>query len=428
MNMKKNIVIVNRRYFIGHGPEKYLFNIKRELEADGNSVIPFAVRRKMNVSSEFSKYFVQPPYGEDVLYFKEANVGLLRKIKILANCVYSFEAKSKLKKLLRDHKVDLVYVLGIVNEISPSIIDACKSLNIPVVMRLSDYNIICGNYYLMRDNALCKLCVTKSPYQCTKHRCVKNQFVPSFARSLSLFVHNLMGIYNYVDAFVCPSSFMKSSMEQAGFPADKLHRINSFLDSQAYTACYENDGYILYVGRISKEKGVDYLLKAQARMEAKIPIHIVGDYSDENYFNALKDYIKDHNIDNIKFIGFKSGDELKELVMKSKFVVAPSIWPDNSPMSVLEAMAMGKPVVGSAMGGIADQIQNNKTGFLVPPCDDRALAEKIEFLWNDDTLVENMGKNARKRFEQEFSAKQHYSKLQAIFDNVIKNKQYGSKA
>lgn len=417
------IIIVHNRYFVSGSPEKDMFIITHMLERDGITVIPFSVKRVWNLKSKYEKYFITPIYGENTLYFNDAvNLTPFQKLKIFANCIYSFEAKSKMAQLLDNEEVDLVYILGIMNDISPSIIDTCKKRNIPVVIRLLDYNLMCGNYVFLRKNNICKLCITRGPFQCTKYRCVKNKFLPSIARSAAMFVHNFLKIYDYVDAFICPCNFLKDALLEAGYPAHKLYRINNFISPKDYTPYYENDGYALYMGRISYEKGLEYLLQAKKYLSSSIPLYIAGKTNDQTYLSSLENYISENKITDVKFLGFKTGKDLEAVIKKSKFIVVPSIWPDNSPVSSLEAMAFGKPLIASDIGGISDQIQDNQTGFLVPPKDPKAIAEKMEILWNNDSLVQEMGKKARLYVEKSFSSEEHYAKLTAIFNTYARIK------
>jgi len=415
----KKIVIVNRRYFKSFGPTRYMLNIKSMLEKDMVEVIPFSVKRNNNFDTIYKDFFVDPPYGEDTLFFNDAKISPFQKIKILSNCIYSFEAKSKMIKLLKDTKPDLVYLLTIVNDISPSVIDACKKLNIPVVMRLSDYFMICGNYHMIKNNELCDLCV-KNPLNCIKYKCVKDRVFPSLARSLSIIAHNILRIYDYIDAFICPCTFMKNALTQAGYPEEKIFKINSFISPEDYEPVQENQNYILYFGRISPEKGVKYLVEAKKYIKEKIPLYIVGDSNNKDYVNSLHDKIKNLNLKDIKFLGRKDGEELKKIIEGSKFTIIPSICPDNSPMSALESMACAKPVIASDIGGLSEQIIDSETGFLVPPRSSKILAEKIEYLWKNDNLIKKMGLYSRKHIEKNFSPDKHYNDLIKIFNNSIK--------
>ncbi len=418
MSTRKKIVIVNRRYFPSSGPEAYLFNITPILESDNFEVIPFSVKRKWNVKTKYDKYFVNSPYGLDTLYYSEAKLNLFRKLKLFCNAIYSFEAKTKMEQLIKTEKPDIVYLFSIVNDISPSIIHACKKHNIPVIVRLSDYYLLCASYIFLRNNEFCKLCLTKNHLHGLKNLCVKDEFLPTLTRTLSLMTHNMIKIYDYVDAYICTCSFMKRVMIEGGFPEHKLHIINSFVNSKKYEPNYKNGDYILYFGRISPEKGLDYLLKAKAKMKHTIPLHIIGDASDTEYIKSLKNYVLNNNMTDVTFSGFKKPDELKKFIGEAKFVVIPSICADNSPVSAIESMAIGKPLIGSDMGGITDQI-TKETGFLVPPKDVNLLAEKMDFLVENDEIVDKMSRNARINFEENFSEKQHYTKLKKIIKTCM---------
>ena len=418
-----NIVIANRRFFPYSGPERYMFSIINTLQQDGCTVIPFSVKRTQNIPTEYSRYFVNPPYGENIVHYRDANPSLRQKMRVFANCIYSLEAKKNMLRLLSENKVDLVYILQIDNDISPSIIHACRKHSVPVVMRLSAFSLICGSYYCMRDKEFCTLCVTKNPLQCTKYKCIRKDFLPSFARSISMVVHNFLRIYDYVDAFICPSDFLRRTFIQAGFPEKKFYQVNSFVNPDDYQPNYTHSGYALYFGRISWEKGINYLVRAQKMLgEGTYPLYIVGEADDPAYLENIKTIVETESIPNITFLGYKSGNELKEIVRNSRFIVAPSVYHDNSPMTVTESLAFGKPVVGSDLGGIADQIAEG-CGFKVPSKDAKSLSEKMKVLWENDALVAEYGRNARNHFEKHYSPQQHYSQLKHIFMKCVQKHQ-----
>ena len=417
-----NIVIANRRYFPYSGPERYMFSITDLLKSDGHTVMPFSVKRTQNTPTEYDRYFVRPPYGEDIVHYRDANPSLMQKARVFANCVYSLEAKRNMKRFLADNEVDLLYMLQVDNDISPSIIHVCRKQNIPVVMRLSAFSLICGSYFCLRNNEFCTLCSTKNSLQCIKHKCIRNEFLPSFVRSVSMMVHNFIKIYDYIDAFVCPSKFLMRTFIEAGFPEEKFHQINSFVNPEDYQPSYSCDNYSLYFGRLSSEKGIEYLLNAQSRLSrSEYPLYLAGEVDDPHFQQKLDGIIAKKGMKNVRFLGYKSGDELKQLIRNARFILAPSVYADNSPMSITESLAMGKPIIGSDIGGITDQIADG-CGFLVPPKDDAALAEKMKILWQDDSLVVLFGKNARKHFDRNYSPHQHYEKLEQVFKRCLNKK------
>lgn len=411
------IVIANRRYFESGGPERYFLQIIEQLQKGGHDAIPFSVRRKWNLKTPYDRYFVSPPAGEDALYYRDYNVGFIKKVRILLNAVYSFEARRNMDRLIREQGVDLLYLLGIVNDISSSVIDAAKKNSIPVVLRASDFNIFCPQYLFMRNARTCTECEDYGYKRALKYRCLKDSLAVTGVRVLSMYMHRLMRVYSRVDAFVAPSVYMRDTFIKAGFPEEKVHHIQSFFNADDVEPCYENDGYILYFGRVDANKGVINLIKAYEMGGFSVPLHIVGASADGED-ERLMAYVRERNISNVKFISFKNRNELVPIIQRSIFAVVPSVWPDNSPMTVLEAMSCGKPVIGSDLGGISEQI-TPECGILVPPYDPAPIAKAMERLLSGPELVVSMGMEGHKRVKNHYSIKSHYDKLLSLFSGLL---------
>lgn len=411
-----NIAIANRRYFESTGPERYLFGIKKMLEDDGNFVFPFSVKRKGNYECMGSEYFVNPPSGEDVLFYKDYTVTKRQALKIFCNAIYSFEAKGKMHRLLEEKKINLLYLLSIVNDISPSIIDAAYSMKIPVIMRISDYYLLCPEYRFLRDGKICQECF-QGLYHALRYKCVQGDFAPTFTRVISMYIHKWLNIYDKVSYFITPSDCMKQNMIRGGFPEGKVIFIPSFFDVSDKEPCYENKGYILFFGRISKDKGVLILLEAINKGKIDIPVFIAGE-SPDSTLNELKDYVLKNNLKNIHFVGFKKGKDLEETIKGALFTIVPSIWLDNSPMSVMESMAYGKPVIGTDIGGISEQI-TEECGMKFSLGNSEELAFKIKHMLSNPLKITEMGMKARERVEKVYAPEIHYESLTKVFAQAL---------
>lgn len=418
------IVLANRRYFESTGPGRYLFKITERLEKDGHQVLPFSISWKWNKNTPYAKYFISPPASEDTLYYKDYKdkLNFFQKLRVLANTIYSFEARKKMGELIDDYDIDLVYLLGIVTGISPSVIDAAKKYRIPVVMRLSDFFLFCPEYTFDRFNAkgeriCCRECEVYGYKRALKYKCLQGSLAVTGARVLSMYIQKWLKIYDKVDAFIAPSLCMCEALLKAGYSQEKIYHVPSFFDSQTVEPCYENDGYILYFGRVDIDKGVIHLIKAYEIGRFKEPLLIVGESSDGED-KRLMQYVQEKKIANINFVGFKQLQELIPLIQRAVFTVVPSVWPDNSPMTVLESMACGNPVIGSDLGGISEQI-TPESGLLVPPNDPAALASSIDSLLSNPQKIADMGKKGRQRVEMEYSIEKHYSVLMTVFRKLI---------
>ena len=412
------ILLVNYRYFISGGPEKYMFNIKRILEEKGHEVIPFSVQSNKNVKTEYSKYFVKPISNADAIVYDEVKKTPKAIWKLITRSIYSFEVKRKIKMEIKDTKPDLVYIIHFVNKLSPSVITGAKQMKVPVVLRLSDYFMLCPRFDFLCNKKVCEDCLKKGYRTCIKRKCVKNSTLASIIRVFSMKVHKIIHIYDKVDAFITPSQFLKNKLVENGFNKDKIHCIPTFTTSQS------NDNnkigeYGLYFGRISEEKGAETLIKAYEKLP-NYELKIMGDDTTDEA-KKLKDYITSKNIKNIEFLGFKSGDELDEVINNARFTLIPSIWYDNLPNTALESFIHNKPVIASNIGSLPELVIDNYNGLLFEPGNVTELIDKIKQL-DDDKLVEEMGKNSKKQLEEKFSKDKHYESLMNIFDKVRGNK------
>lgn len=410
------ILLVNYRYFISGGPEKYMFNIKSVMEKNGHQVFPFSVRSNKNVFSEYSDYFVEPIGGMDAVYYGEVKKTPKNIAKLLSRSIYSFEVKHAIKKEIKDLKPDLVYIIHFINKLSPSVISGAKEMGVPVVLRLSDYFLLCPRFDFLRNQKICEDCLKNSYFSCIKNRCVKGSFFASLIRVISMKFHRMIHVYDRVDAFVSPSQFLKNKLIQQGFPENKIYCIPTFANGFEEETEYKVGEYGLYFGRIVEEKGVEVAIKAYERLPEKKLIIMGDDVTEEG--NRLKEYVKENNLFNISFIGQKFGEELGKIVQGSRFVIIPSIWYDNLPNTALEAFQYGKPIIASNIGSLPELVNEGINGFLFEAGNVEELSQKIVLLDNDAVVLQ-MGENARKSLDENFSQKKHYDTLISLFSELV---------
>lgn len=411
------ILLVNYRYFISGGPEKYMFNVKTLLEENGHEVVPFSIHSTKNVETPYSKYFVEPIGDRNAVYFNEVKKTPKSIWQLLSRSVYSFEVKRALQKEIKEEKPDIVYIIHFVNKLSPSVIRGAKQMGVPVVLRLSDFFLLCPRFDFIRNGAPCEECMTSGYYKCIKNKCVKSSLAASFIRVLSMKIHKFLKIYKDVDAFITPSFFMKEKMIQYGYDSNKITCIPTFTSTTKEDINnIEVGNYGLYFGRISEEKGVETIVKAYEKLPKNRAV-IMGDDTTAEA-KRLKEYISNRNITNINFIGFKTGKELENIIKNARFVMIPSIWYDNLPNTALEAFRFGKPILASNIGSIPEIVTDGYNGFLFTPSDYNRLIEFIEKL-GDDNLVRTLGSNGRMFLEEHFGKEEHYRKLISLFEGLI---------
>lgn len=392
------------------------------LQHKGHTVIPFAMQLDQNEPSAYSDYFVSPPAESDQYKLEQFNLSLPQKVSLLGRAIYSWEARQKLTNLIRDAQVDLVYLLNICNYLSPSLIDAAKYCGVPVVMRLSDYNFACASYRFLRENQVCTECLDSGSFwPALRYRCVQNSLVQTAGRVIPMTMHRLLNILGQVDAFVAPSLTMADALVRFGCQAQRVYHVPSFVDlDQFKPIANPRRDYVLYTGRLDPDKGVDVLLAAWARLGAAAPLLCLagtGTAVSELQAQAQAAGLTDEKV---RFLGQLDKVDLLEALQHAAFVVTPSLWMDNSPMSVYESLACGKPVIGSNIGGIKSQIVHGQTGFLFTAGDSETLAAYIKRLWTNPQLMAQMSEQARKTAVTHFSPEAHWLKLGKIFVTACK--------
>lgn len=416
------ILLVNYRYFVSGGPEKYMFNIKKMLEDKGHEVIPFSIHSNKNVETEYSRYFVEPIGGRDATYFDEVKKTPKSIWQMLTRSIYSIEVENAIKKEIKDVKPDLVYIIHFVNKLSPSVITGAKKMRIPVVLRLSDYFLLCPRFDFMYQKKICEDCLTKGYRSCIKKRCVKGSFFASFIRVFSMQFHSFIHVYRGVDAFITPSVFLKKKLVANGFDEKKITCIPTFTTSKSEVGEPQVGDYGLYFGRITEEKGVETVIKAYEKLP-DYEVKIMGDDTTEEA-KRLKEYVKKRKIRNVKFLGFKSGIELENVIKGARFTLIPSIWYDNLPNTALESFQYSKPVIASNIGSLPELVVDGVNGFLFEAGNDEVLAETIK-KFDDNKRVLKMGAESRKRLETQFAPQAHYEALMKVFDSVRRKKGKG---
>jgi len=409
------IILSNYRYFVSGGPERYLFAIKELFESNSIRVFPFSVKSKKNLPNKWKKYFISSVTSDNAVYFHEYRKDFKTVVKILDRTFYSPEGFVKARRFAGIVKPDLVYSLHFLNKMSPSIIDGFKSLGLPVVVRLSDFGIICPQAHLFHGDSTCEKCINGSFFNAVRQRCIKNSTVGSLVKALAWTFHKFTGSISRVDAFVSPSWFTIQKYVEAGYPKERFYHIPTFMDVANITPQYSNNGYILYFGRLVKEKGVHVLLEAYRKIPRPKPkLVVIGIIYRSDYSKKL---VKQYSGE-VTFLNFMPKDQLGQYIRHAMFVVVPSIWYDNLPNVVLEAYAYGKGVIASRHGSFTDLVQELQSGLLFKPGNVDDLSEKLTWAIDHSDRMIEMGKYAREYVEKYHSPEKHYEKLMGLFRTV----------
>lgn len=404
------VLIINKYLYPKGGDAICAFATGELLISKGHEVIFWGMKDERD-----------PPYPHHDIFINKvdlnSSVGVRQQLKIAGNMLYSVEAKAKIEKLIqRIGKPDIVHLHNFAHQISPSILHVFKKYKIPCVMTMHDYKLVCASYALLAHGNICEKCVGSLYINCFMEGCVKNSRAKSLLNTIEMYLHHkVLHIYDLIDVFISPSKFLKNKTEEMGFRR-RIEYLPNFVHHEEYQPNYQwTEKSIVYFGRISEEKGLLTLIEA-AKLCPDITLKIIGDGPlREN----LESNILSAGIKNITFLGYKTGDDLKMEIRKSMFVVLPSEWYENNPRSIIEGFALGKPVIGSRIGGIPELVTDNETGLMFESGNVEDLRVKIIQLFHNTKEIERMGRNARRLVENEFNAEKYYKSLMDIYHQAL---------
>jgi len=404
------IVQVHKYYWQRDGASNYFLYLSELLESKGHTVIPFSIENPKNLKTPFSKYFVSNVELND-----PSKVSFLNKLKGIGRIFYSFEAKKKMEHLIKEEKPDIIHIHNIYHHISPSILVVAKKYKIPVVMTLHDYKLIVPNYSMFYRGAVHEEDCKGWYLSCIKNKCQKDSLSQSIVLTLEMiFHHKIMRYYErLVDKFIAPSKFMKNKCIEYEWKKEKFVNIPNPIDADKFKIAKGDKGYIVFVGRISEEKGVGYLIDT-AFNNPEIPIKIIGEGPQ---LDILQRAVKQQGLKNVEFTGFQTGKKLEELIKGARILISPSISYENYPLSVLEAKAMGKIVIASKIGGIPEMLPNS---MLVESGNAEELALKIKYWFNkkEEERLE-IGQEFRKEVLKTNSPEQHLKQVLSLYKKLI---------
>jgi len=276
---------------------------------------------------------------------------------------------------------------------------------VPSVQTLHDFKLVCPTYRMLSGDRICERCAGGRYYSALLERCNRGSLLRSAVNVVESYLHAALGSYDAVDRFLCPSRFLLDKVAAFGVDAARLQHLPLFFDGAA-TPSFAPGHYAVFVGRLSPEKGLATLIAAAAR--SSTPLVVVGDGPQRAELEAT---VARQDLDGVRFTGHLDGAALDDVRRQAAFSVVPSEWYENFPLAVVESMALGKPVVASRLGGLAEMVDDGVTGRLVATGDVDAWAKVLAELASAPATLESMGRAARAKVEAEWSADRHADRL-----------------
>jgi glycosyltransferase involved in cell wall biosynthesis len=408
VNRQPTLLSINNYYYRRGGAEVVFLEQNRLFEEIGWQVAPFAMRHPNNLDSPWQGYFVDEiEFGEAYSIWQKA----IRAVKI----TYSFEARRKIAELAARVKPDVAHGHNVYHHLSPAIFGRLKALGIPTVLTLHDLKIVCPAYKMLTHDGICERCKGGAIWNVVLHRCVKNSLPLSAVIMLETAAHRLLGCYSRdVDRFVVPSRFYLEKFVEWGWPRDRFAHIPNFVDIRSHKPDNLVGDAFVFFGRLGPEKGLNTFVRAAAK--AGVKVRLVGTGPEER---RLRHVATNLNAD-VEFLGYRTGQALHEIIRRARAIVLPSEWYENAPMSVMEAYAMARPVIGARIGGIPELIRELESGLVFESGNVNELADAMTRLAEmPDKEVLAMGMAGRSWMESDFTAERYRDRLLALYSTLV---------
>jgi len=405
------VLIVNKFYYLAGGAERYVFEWSEELIRRGHEVVPFSMQHEKNRSTPWDRFFIRNRnFDIRQSFIKKARAGI--------GTIWSLEAARNLERLLGEFQPDICHLHSFGFQITSSILPVLKRHKIPVVQTSHEYKLICPNQrlYDLEKGVVCMKCGGSRFYRAVAAKCLKDSRAASTIACLEGYFNRTLKLYDrYIDRVFSPSKFLADRLVECGWPPYKIMPIPNFVDPARFPADLpvEEPQAGVYFGRLSREKGLDTLLTA-AKISG-INVHLIGTGPLEDH---LKKRAAEENIPAV-FHGFVQMDRLMHLVSRCGFSTMPSDWYENGPFAALESMALARPLIVSAQGGLPEFVEDGVTGFTFKAGDAAALAEKMKWIADNPVLAAKMGQAARLSVEEKYSLDIHYRRVTAAYSEVL---------
>ena len=400
------VLLAHKFFFEFGGIERHLFDVRALLAQRGHDVVDFAMADPRNAPS---------PYSADFVSRVDFRSPSRREAwRAFGRMLYSFEARRRVARLVDRVRPDVAHLLSFYHHLSPSILHPLRRRGIPIVQKLADYKIVCPVYTLLSHGAVCERCAGGRVWQVAVRRCSDGRFGPSAALALeSMFHRFVLGSQRQIDLFLAPSRFLKDKVLAMGLGGPVWVVPNFVALDRWRPAPLPAAPVIAYAGRLAPEKGLGVLLKAAEGFA--FPVRVYGDGPERL---RLEREARARGLDNVEFAGSLPVAALRDALRDCTALVLPAIWYENNPHAVLEAYALGRPVIATEIGGLPEVVVHGETGLLVPPNEPGSLRDSMRALCEDRGLTALMGRRARQFVETRHSPSVFYEHLAAAYREV----------
>lgn len=382
---KKKVLIVHNYYQIPGGEDTVVANEKKLLEDNGHEVVLYT--RHNSELKSLSK---------------------IQKILLPVSTIFNIQTYREIKKIIREEQIDIVHVHNTLNLISPSVYYSAFSCHVPVVQTIHNFRLLCPGATFYRAEHICEDCVTKGLVCAVKHSCYRDSKLHTLACVISTGFHRLIGTYKKLN-YICLTEFNKEKLLQLKQIRRKAVFVKpNFVDKADEIVPYnQRKKQFVYVGRLDKLKGIDFLLKTWGEFVSDdYQLVICGTGPLEKW---CREYVQTYQLKNVEVKGFVENKNAKKIIGESKGLILPTQWYEGFPMTIVESYSVGTPVIGSNLGNTGSLIEEGKSGWKFD-------ADSKEQLCDALRKAMETTKGLERDFVEKYSAESNYEQLREIYE------------
>ncbi len=339
------------------------------------------------------------------------DVSSMSPLALARQTLWSDRTPHDLAEIVHRFRPDVIHAHNTFPLISPSLYWAAEREGLPVVQTLHNFRLMCLNALFLREGRVCEDCMGRLPWRGVARACYRESRAASVALAGMLTLHRVLGTYrNKVARYIALNGFCRDKFIEGGLSAGRVVVKPNFVDFAAPESMPRSG--LLFVGRLSVEKGVATLAAAMERLP-DVALRVAGDGPEAGLLSGVA---------GVNRLGSLPGEIVRQEMGSAAALVVPSIWYENFPRTIVEAFACGLPVIASRIGALADIVRDGETGLLFEPGNSQDLADKMVWAQAHPEQMAAMGRKARAQYETEFSAEVSYRRLMEIYDGVLAEK------
>lgn len=342
----------------------------------------------------------------------------LKMLELPFRTHYNSSSKKKIYDVLKasDSPYDIMHVHNFFPLLTPSIFEAARQAGVPSVMTLHNFRLLHPNGFIFHDGKIDERGVKGSAYACVKDGVYRNSVLQTAVVAHMIEYHRRKKTWHrFPSLFIALTEFSKQKFVEGGIPGDRIVIKPNFMEDPfrrgGMEVKKEKEDVFLYVGRISREKGVEDLIDCWLETDVSSPLMIAGDGPEKQ--RLMK---KTENHPSVHWLGFLDKTEILYRMANARALLFPTRWFEGFPLTLVEALSAGCPVITSGIGNPKKIITDGKTGLHFEPGNTRDLHQKIERMRSDDELRERLSINAREDYLKHYTPEINLKQMIRIYE------------